>query len=311
MLDSEIAQFIDAFNALGIDYSQMSAQEARALSHELSGKRPMMKDLPATDIQTATVDLGDRVIGIRIYRPKHCAQKVLPAILYFHGGGFVWGLPEHYDEFCSVLADRAKAAIISVDYRYAPEFPFPAGLNDCYEVLQYVNAHPQKFAVDATHISVAGDSAGANFAAAICLRAREEDHLKIRAQLLIYPCLDVNFETPSSREMGEGYLLTTKTMKWFYQHYLQDKGEENNPLAMPLRAADLSRLPPALIVVAKYDPLYDEGKKYAERLREAKVAVELLSYDTLIHGFIRYGSVCKAARLANEEIVAEFTRLPS
>lgn len=307
MLDKEIAQFITDFNSLGIDYTKMTPQAARALSHELSSKRPLMKDLPEMNIETCTIT--KRAIKVRIYRPKRYTSEILPAIFYFHGGGFIWGLPEHYDEFCSVLADCAGAVIISVDYRYAPEFPFPAGLNDCYDVVSYVAKNPEKFNIDPQHISVAGDSAGGNFAAAVCLRARDESKLKLRAQLLIYPCLDVDMNTPSNREMSEGYILTTEAMKWFYQLYLPNLGDQNNPLAMPLKANDLSHLPPALIIVAKYDPLFDDGKKYFDRLQAADVSAEFLCYETLIHGFIRYGVLCQAVRHANEEIATKFAAM--
>lgn len=311
MLEPEIQKFIDDFKQLNIDYMSMPVEEARDLCHKLASKRPRLDNIPPTNISTQNLSLPGREIGLRIYKPSNLSQQKLPAIVYFHGGGFVWGLAEFYDDPCSILAGRTQSTIISVNYRYAPEFPFPAGLNDCYESFCYIQKHATQFNVKGDDISVAGDSAGGTLAAAVCLRARDEKGPIIRSQLLIYPGLEYNLEKKSFREMGKDYILTTDLIDWFYSKYLPNKEDRTNPLAMPLNAKDLSRLPPALIITANYDPLCDDGSDYAARLRDAGNKVKLICYETMNHGFIVYGALSPVAQRNVEEIAAEFAKLKS
>lgn len=309
MLAPELQQLINEFKSLNINYTQMPAADARRLAHELSAKRPRMPDVPPTQITLQKIALPGRDINLRIYKPAVLAEKITPVIVYFHGGGFVWGRPEFYDDMSAILADASQATIISVDYRYAPEFPFPAGFNDCYETLEYVQQHATQFNINADKISVAGDSAGGNLAAAVCLKARDEQGPKIQAQLLIFPCLEINFDRNSYRTMGQNYLLTTELMHWFYDQYLANADDKKNPLAMPLNAKDFSNLPPALIIAAQYDPLCDEDEEYAARLKTAGNRVDYVCYSSLIHGFITLGMVCPAAKTAVEDMAAKFSQL--
>lgn len=309
MLEPEIQQLITAFAALNLNYINMPPATARELAHGLANQRPHLNDIPAMQIMDKTIELPERKLALRIYKPLSLAEQTLPVIVYFHGGGFVWGKPEFCDDPCCIIADRTRSVLISVDYRYAPEFPFPAALNDCYDTVCYVQQHAEEFNIIPDKLSVAGDSAGGNLAAALCLRARDEQGPAIKAQLLIYPCLEYDFTKESFRTMGKNYLLTQELVEWFYNQYLPRNEDRKNPLAMPLNAKNFSHLPQALIITAKYDPLCDEGKEYANRLSAAGNKVELICYKTMCHSFIVYGTICHAARLAVEEIAEKFAEI--
>ena len=230
------------------------------------------------------LDLPGRDVGARLYVPE--AQECPPLIVFYHGGGWVACSIETHDALCRGLARESGAAVLSVDYRLAPETPFPGPLNDCYDALAWAQAHAGDIGVDARRLAVAGDSAGGNLAAAVAIRARDEKGAALRHQLLIYPVTDANFETSSYRENGgDGCFLPKAMMQWFWRHYVGDLGKIS-PLAAPLRHADLTRLPPATVIVAQYDALRDEGVAYAEALRAAGTSVELEEAEGMIHGFM-------------------------
>ncbi len=308
MLEPEIQKLIETIKEANIDYRKMPITEARELRHALARKQPRLANPPATKIDDQTVALSGRNIRLRIYKPLSLSEQVLPVIFYFHGGGFVWGMVESYDDVCSILADATRSAVISVDYRYAPEFPFPAAFNDCYESMAYVLQRAKEFSIDSSNIAVAGDSAGGAIAAAVCLRTQDEQGPEIRAQLLIYPWVDCNFETVSYKEMGRDYILTTEMMKWYANQYLPNIEDRKNLLAMPLHAKDFANLPPALVVTAKYDPLCSEGEDYAKRLQEAGNQMQLICYETMNHGFITHAGFCPAAHRAVIEISNKFAQ---
>lgn len=226
---------------------------------------------------------------VRIYRPQ--TEGVLPALVWYHGGGWVLGSLETADQVCRALANAAGCAVVSVDYRLAPEHPFPAGLEDAYSALLWVLADGNGVGIDRSRVAVGGDSAGGNLAAAAALLAREgvgmgeaETHRPC-FQFLIYPVTQHGFDTPSYSENATGYFLTQAMMRFFWNHYLRRPEDGQNPLASPLLANDLKGLPPAWVATAQYDPLRDEGEAYANRLKEAGVTVESVRYDGMIHGF--------------------------
>jgi acetyl esterase len=219
---------------------------------------------------------------VRLYTPT--AARHLPLIVFFHGGGFVICNVGMYDDLCKLLANYSGCAVASVEYRLAPEAPFPAALEDCYAALKALAAQGEALGIDATRIAVAGDSAGGNLAAATALLARDRNGPALRYQGLIYPCVDPECGSESARSLATGYLLTRNSMLWFWGHYLKSPEDKGNPLASPLKA-NLAGLPPATVVTAEFDPLRDEGEAYADRLRAAGVAVSARRYLGMIHGF--------------------------
>lgn len=239
-------------------------------------------------------------LRIRLYKPA--AEDTLPVVVFFHGGGWIMGSIETHDVYCRQLANASGYAVVSVDYRLAPENKFPAGLEDAYAATNWVWEQAAEIGLDARRIAVAGDSAGGNLAAAVALLARDRGGPPLAFQLLMYAVLDYNFDTPSYRENATGYHLTRAAMIWSWGHYLQSELDGLSPYASPLRAEDLSGLPPAMILTAEYDPLRDEGEAYAARLRAAGVPVELRRYDGLIHGFARRTNVLDRAREALQHV---------
>ncbi len=222
-------------------------------------------------------------IPVRVYRPE--ASGLLPALVYFHGGGWVLCSLDTHDNVCRTLANRAGCVVVSVDYRLAPEHKYPAAPEDCYAAASWVAERGAPLGVDAARVAVGGDSAGGNLTAVVALMARERGHPRLAAQLLVYPITNHDFDTVSYKENAEGYLLTRGMMQWFFDHYLDDPARGAEPLVSPLRAERLDGLPPAHVVTAGYDPLRDEGEAYAERLRRAGVPTRHQRYDAMFHGF--------------------------
>jgi acetyl esterase len=219
-----------------------------------------------------------------------------PAVVYLHGGGWVVGGPDSHDPLCRTLAARSGCAVIAVDYRRAPEHPYPAALEDAWSATEWA---AERFAP----LAVAGDSAGGQLAASVALRARDAG-VPLALQALIYPVTDHPGSAASYGAVGEGTPLNGKIMWWFWSQYLTDAGRAAEPDCSPLRAPDLSGLPPAVILTAEFDPLHPEGEAYAARLRQAGVPVAARRYDGLIHGFIRMPAVLDRAGEAIDEVAA-------
>jgi acetyl esterase len=224
-------------------------------------------------------------IPLRLYTPVAAGGGSTAAIVYFHGGGFVLGDLDCYDALCRTLANESGARVIAVDYRLAPEHPFPAAVMDCFEALKWIEANAPDLGVDANRIAVGGDSAGGNLAAVTCLLAKENrDTPDIAFQLLIYPATRVG-GLISGRPFGTGYFLDNRTIDWFTRHYIPEGLDRLDPRLSPLEAPEVKGLPPAYIVTAGFDPLRDEGMAYAEKLKEAGVPVTAVDYASMIHGF--------------------------
>lgn len=246
-------------------------------------------------------------VPARLYLPEGVPAPSA-ALVYFHGGGWVIGSPDTHENLCRALANRSGARVFSLDYRLAPEHPWPAAVEDCYAATCHVAEQGAALGVDGARLAVAGDSAGGNLAAVVALLARERGGPRLRHQVLIYPVTDHDFERASYRENGDGYFLTTEAMRWFWDHYLPDRARRDDWRAAPLRAEKLAGLPPATIVTAEYDPLRDEGEAYAARLREAGVSVSLRRYEGQIHGFVSMLDLLDAGRRAADEIGAALRR---
>ncbi len=283
--------------------NEMSPADARVAAEgfrELAGEP---EDVAAVGDSVVPGPGGD--IPVRIYTPAGAGDGPHPALVYFHGGGWVLGDIQGMDSTCRALANRAGVVIVSVEYRLAPEHKFPAPLDDCYAVLEWVAANAASIGVDAGKLAVGGDSAGGNLAAAVALRARDTGGPGIRLQLLVYPVTKHDYSTASYTANGDGYLLTQDMMKWFWDHYLSSAEDGANPLASPLLADDLSGLPRAFVVTAEFDPLRDEGEAYAARLREAGVEVAQKRFDGQIHAFFQMLGVFPAAAEAIDDAAAE------
>lgn len=247
-------------------------------------------EIARTEDRTIPGPHGD--IPVRIYTPE--GTTPLPVVVYFHGGGWVLGSIASHDTSCRSIANASGAIVISVDYRLAPESKFPKPLDDAFAAAEWIAENAESFGGDSQRMAIAGDSAGGNLATVVSMRARDAGSPRILFQVLVYPVIDYNFDTPSYIQNAEGYALTRAVMIWFWGHYLNNADEGQNPLCSPMRAPDLSGLPPALIITAEFDPLRDEGEAYAKRLIESGVPVEYTCYDGMIHTFFGIAGLDKA-----------------
>jgi acetyl esterase len=244
-----------------------------------------------------TLPGGDGPRRARVYTPARARAKGAPGLVWFHGGGFVIGSIESHDGVCRALASRAGAVVVSVDYRLAPEHRFPAGPEDAIAATRWVLENAASLGIDPSAVAVGGDSAGGNLAAVVALALRGAP-LAPAFQMLIYPVTDMTRSLPSHRLFRAGFTLPEPTILWFRERYLPDVSFETDPQASPLFAKDLSGLPPALVVTAGFDPLRDEGRAYADRLREAGVEVEYVCSQGSMHGFINTaGAIDESARV--------------
>jgi acetyl esterase len=248
-------------------------------------------------------------IPLRLYRPLgSAADAVLPVLVYYHGGGFVIGDLDTHDVLCRQLANGAGCAVLAVDYRMAPEFPFPYAVEDCLAATYWARRNSESLGLDAARLGVGGDSAGGNLAAVISHLGRDAGDLPIAFQLLIYPATDQRLGAPSHQTNGEGYLLTRDTIAYFMNHYIPDKAFNLDPRASPLLHTDLSRLPPAFVLTAGYDPLRDEGLQYSQALSKAGNRVTHICFERQIHGFILMGKVLEEADAAVAICASELRR---
>jgi acetyl esterase len=226
-------------------------------------------------------------IPLRLYRPAGSAAKaVLPGIVFFHGGGWVIGDLETYDNICRLLCNASGCAVVSVDYRLAPEHKFPAAAEDCFDATRWIAAHAAELGIDPARLAVAGDSAGGNLAAVVSLMARDAGGPALKHQLLFYPVTDLSGETESYRVNGRDYFLTQTLMRWFGDHYVRSETDRSDWRASPLLAHTHTELPSATVLVCGFDPLRDEGIAYAAVLQGAGVPTQLIRADSQIHGYL-------------------------
>lgn len=245
-------------------------------------------------------------LPIRIYRPTN--NPSAPAIVHFHGGGFVLNYLDMYDASMVRLANQSGFTIIGVAYQKAPEHPFPIPFDDCYATLLWVIENAKLLNVDANQIGVMGDSAGANLASAVAIKARDSE-TTLAFQVLIYPCNGRLFTTDSYRNNAAGYGLTTKAMQWFWEQYLQGSEHDLNPYAVPMTSKDYTNLAPAIVITAEYDPLLSDGEQYAALLHRDKVPLLYKQYDGMIHGFFTNMAVTPTAKIAIDFVATELKKL--
>jgi acetyl esterase len=234
-------------------------------------------------------------IALRLYTPVAGPGTALPAIVFFHGGGFVVGDLDSHDALCRTLANESGCRLIAVDYRLAPENPFPAAVEDCFAAVSWVGANASDIGADPNRIAVAGDSAGGNLAAVMCHLARPKTEPLIDFQLLIYPSTSFRHDSPSVMTFGSGYVLNQATIEWSVSHYIPKDADRGDIRLSPIAAPDLKGLPPAYIVTAGFDPLHDEGAAYADKLKAAGVPVTHVDYPTMVHGFCNMQGVLPLA----------------
>lgn len=251
---------------------------------EMLALTPRPQGEPVASVEDRAITANGAQIPVRIYRPES-GPAVKPALVWFHGGGWVIGSLDGSDFGCRIMANASGCTVISVDYRLAPEYKFPTAVDDCLAVTKWVAENGPELGVDGARIAVGGDSAGGNLAAVVSQLARDGGGPAIAFQALVYPVTNYDFSTASYRDNAEGYLLERDSMEWFWGHYLRSDADGASTKASPLRHTNLAGLPPAIVLTAEFDPLRDEGEAYAERMRAAGVPVEARRYDGQIHGF--------------------------
>ena len=296
-LDGEIAGLLDLLRGLPA-LEGMAPTAARALVESMRQGTPPGPDLPSIENRRISTT---GPLNVRVYRP---VERPGGLIIYYHGGGWVLGSLDSSDAQLRAFALQTECCIVSVDYRLAPEHPFPAAVSDAVEALSWVDASSRDLAGERVPLIVAGDSAGANLATVAAILARDAGGPRLAGQLLYYPVTDAVLNTPSYVANAEGYFLTRALMGWFWNHYVADAAQRMDMRCAPLRTPDLSRLPSALIQTAEFDPLLDEGEAYAQRLRAAGTPVTLQRRAGLIHGYVGMGPAARVAREAIDDSAA-------
>ena len=300
-LDPQARAVLDRLAAMGgPPINEMTVSDARRDSIKMAAMQGAPEEVAKVEDRTLPGPAGE--IPVRIYTPA--INGPLPVLVFFHGGGWVIGSIEMVDGLCRSLANASGCIVVSVDYRLAPEHPFPAAVDDSYCATLWVADNAAGFGGDPARIAVGGDSAGGNLAAVVAQMARDRGRPALKFQLLVYPATDVACDTPSCSENADGYFLTRDAMLWFSNHYLPREADRSHPCASPLRAGDFRGLPAALVITAEYDPLRDEGERYAEKLRDAGVPVQLTRYAGMIHGFFAMGAMIDQGRKAIEQAAA-------
>lgn len=296
-LSPEVASVVSliAGSATGTDLGE----ERKIFTRVRRALGPAVPDIASIREETIATPAGP--LALRLYRPSF-GFRPLPALLFFHGGGWTVGDLDSHDTLCRQLAIATGHVIVAVDYRLAPEHPWPAALDDGWAALRWLSAYAPLLAIDPLAIGVAGDSAGGNIAAVLALKARNEGGPALKAQVLIYPCTDLSASLPSHFTRADGYLLTRKTYLAYVSNYLDGRNIEGDWQVSPLRADRFDGLPPAVIITAGLDPLLDEGRAYAGRLAAAGVPVLHRSYPDMVHGFITMGGRLPAANRAITDI---------
>ena len=310
-LDPQVQEVINLVIKSGRPaYHTLSPKDARQLFRET---RPASTPTPPEigAVKNLTADGPGGPIPLRVYRPAGVASGAsLPALVYFHGGGWVIGDLDTHDVQCRQVTAEAGITVVAVDYRLAPEHKFPAAVDDAWAATRWVVSHASALGVDGRRIAVAGDSAGGNLAAVVALLARDAaDGPAIALQVLVYPVTDLSSESKSYNDFAEGYMLTRDSMRWFKNHYLKSAGDAEDWRASPIRAKSLAGLPPALVVTAGFDPLRDEGAAYAARLTEGGVRVDYVCYGGMIHGFVPMGRLIDTGNRAISHVAASLRQV--
>jgi len=298
MLDPQARALLDLIAERGVPPTHtLTPQEARSLYRE----RRAFTQPPAitmAEVRDVSAPGPQGPIGLRLYRPTTATSSTAPALVYYHGGGWVIGDLDTHDVLCRELAHRSGCVVIAVDYRLGPEHRFPAAVDDCFAATAWVHAQAASLGIDASRIALGGDSAGGNLATVTAIGLRDAGGFQPRFQLLIYPGTDMRAVAPSHTSNGQGYMLTADTIAYFRGHYIESDVQWSDWRASPLLHTNLSKLPPALVITAGYDPLRDEGQQYADALSKAGVSTQYVCFERQMHGFITMGRVISESNTA-------------
>ncbi len=309
MLDPQARALIDLMAERGVPPTHtLAPDEARRLYRERRGFTQPEPPAVGT-VREIHIPGAAGILPTRLMRPVGVDDTTaLPTLVYFHGGGWTIGDLDTHDVLCRTLCAASGCALLSVDYRLAPEHPFPAAVDDCLAATRFARAEAGSLGIDPAHIAVGGDSAGGNLAAVVCLALRDAGEALPAFQLLIYPATDMRAVAPSHQANGQGYVLTADSVAYYRGHYMPDAAEWADWRASPLLATDLSHLPPALVLTAGFDPLRDEGRQYADALSGAGVPTQYVCFERQIHGFITMGRVIDEANTALDLCAAVLRR---
>lgn len=301
-LDPRVAVYLKLTGAAekGREQLEIPVDESRKRLAEKSAS------VSGTPVEMASVkdmkaEAGGLTVPVRVYTPK--GEGPFPLVVFYHGGGWVQGSVDTHDSLCRVIAKKSNAMVVSVEYRLAPEHTYPAAANDAYAALQWVAQNAASFNGDPKRIAVAGDSAGGSLAAVVSLMARDRKGPDIDYQVLIYPGVNTaSLDTPSYDFFGKGYMLDKAGVKRFINLYLPDKRDRSEPYASPLLAKSHANLPPALVIIAGFDVLRDEGEAYVQKLKEDGVKARYIRYDGVVHGFVSADKLLPQAQDATDKI---------
>jgi acetyl esterase len=304
ILDPDAAAVYKAYQEAGRPpYETVSPAEARELY--LAARLVSNPEPPELkSVQPLAIHAAHGSIPARIYTPLRLRQTngLAPCLVFFHGGGWVIGNLDSHDVVCRKLADEGQLIVISVDYRLAPEHKFPAAVDDAIAATKWIAGNARELGIDASRLSVGGDSAGGNLATVIAISAREGNGPAIAGQVLVYPATDFSLRHPSHSEPETDLLLSHSVIRWFRDNYLNGAADGEDWRASPARAKTLTGLPPAYVLTAGADALRDEGDEYAKRLQEAGVPVRYRSFPGQFHGFFTMGKLLQQANVAAREI---------
>jgi acetyl esterase len=297
-LDPDVKRFLDMAALAGVpEISKLTPSEMRQAHLQLM-QMVGGRGVPAGRIVDRELPGPGGPLAIRIHSPAAPSAEQLPGLIFFHGGGWVFGGLDTHDGVCRMLANDAGCRVIAVAYRLAPEHPFPAAVEDSYAAATWVVHHAAELGIDRRRIAIGGDSAGGNLAAVVCQRAKKMGGPDLALQVLLCPVLDMSMETRSRREFAEGYFLDKATIDWTLKHYRSSDVDLKDPRISPLHGIDLRGLPPAHIHTAEFDPVRDEGKAYADRLERAGVKVSYTCHAGMIHNFYAMAGVIPYGRTA-------------
>lgn len=304
-LDPQAQTLVDALADLGLKPIEDStpAEARESMRARTAGLGPF-EDVAGVTDHRVPVEGGE--ITVRVYSPGGAGPR--PALVFYHGGGWVIGDLYTHDGICRSLANAAGCVVASVDYRLAPEFKYPVAGEDSYAALRWVVANAGRLRIDARRVAVGGDSAGGHLSTVVALMARDRGGPTLVQQVLLYPVTNHDLDTPSYHENATGYVLTRDAMRWFWDHYLPSPAKGREAYASPLLAPSLAGLPPALVITAECDPLRDEGEAYAARLRDAGVPVTFTRYTGMFHGFFRMTRLLDKAKAALDEVAASLRK---
>ncbi len=297
-LDEHVSGLLGALKGAGLkSFEEMSVEEFRGAVETFVGLQKPPEEVAS--VHDVSISGPDGARAARVFVPK--GKGPFPVMVYFHGGGWVGGSIAVADEPCRALANKAGVIVVAASYRLSPENKFPAAIDDAYNAVVWTAAKIAEFGGDPARIGVLGDSAGGNLAAVVAMMARDKGGPKLKAQVLTYPVIDPSPIYPSVKENAEGYVLHAAAIPWFWEQYLAKPSDVENPYASPIRAKDLSGLPPALVITVEFDPARDEGEAYGAKLKAAGVDTKVKRFDGLIHAtYWASGAIPRAVELYDE-----------